>query len=293
VTGAERPDALRAGVGDFLQLTKPRITLLVVLTTLVGFLEASPAPRDLGLLAHTLLGSALTAAAASALNQWGERHADKAMRRTMHRPLPAGRLRPAQALAFGLALLVAGTGWLAANVNGLAALLAFLTAASYLMAYTPLKRVTSLATVIGAVPGALPPLGGWAAATGHLGLGAWVLFFIVFFWQMPHFLAIAVLCREDYARAGFRVLPVADPDGMSTGRQALLYALALLPFSLLPTVLGLAGPWYFTAALALGGAYAWTSLRLMLAPTDLGRARTLFRLSLLYLPVLFTLLTTA
>jgi len=277
---------------DFLQLTKPRITFLVVLTTLVGFLEASTRPRDIELLLHTLLGTALVAGAASALNQLAERRADALMRRTMSRPLPAGRLSAAQAAAFGLLLLAVGSGYLVVLVNPLAGLLALATAASYLLAYTPLKRVTSLATVIGAIPGAVPPMIGWAAARGSLDVGAWILFAIVFFWQMPHFLAIAVLFRRDYERAGFRVLPVADPDGRSTGRQALLYAVALLPLSLLPVFVGLAGAWYFAGAVLLGALFIAASARLLAAPAEVARARSLFRLSLLYLPALFILLTT-
>ena len=277
---------------DFLQLTKPRITFLVVLTTLVGFLEASTRPRDIELLLHTLLGTALVAGAASALNQLAERRADALMRRTMSRPLPAGRLSAAQAAAFGLLLLAVGSGYLVVLVNPLAGLLALATAASYLLAYTPLKRVTSLATVIGAIPGAVPPMIGWAAARGSLDVGAWILFAIVFFWQMPHFLAIAVLFRRDYERAGFRVLPVADPDGRSTGRQALLYAVALLPLSLLPVFVGLAGAWYFAGAVLLGALFIAASARLLAAPAEVARARSLFRLSLVYLPALFILLTT-
>jgi len=291
VAGAGAP-ALPARAADFLQLTKPRITLLVVLTTLVGFLEGSARPRDIELLLHTLLGTALVAAAASALNQLAERRSDALMRRTMSRPLAAGRMGAAQAAAFGLVLLAAGTAYLVLAVNDLAAALALLTAASYLLAYTPLKKVTSLATVIGAVPGAIPPMIGWAAARGTLDAGAWILFGIVFFWQMPHFLAIAVLYRKDYERAGFRVLPVADPDGRSTGRQALLYAATLLPLSLLPSFVGLAGPWYFAGALVLGALFVAASARLLARPGDVARARSLFRLSLVYLPVLFLLLTT-
>ena len=282
---------LAARTADFLQLTKPRITLLVVLTTLVGFLEGSGRPRDIELLLHTLVGTALVAAAAGALNQLAERRSDALMRRTMSRPLPAGRLGAGPAAAFGLLLLGGGTAYLLLAVNALAATLALLTAASYLLAYTPLKKVTSLATVIGAVPGAIPPMIGWAASRGTLDAGAWVLFGIVFFWQMPHFLAIAILYRRDYERAGFRVLPVADPDGRSTGRQALLYAATLLPLSLLPSFVGLAGPWYFAGALALGVLFLAASARVLARPGDVSRARSLFRFSLLYLPALFVLLT--
>jgi protoheme IX farnesyltransferase len=281
-----------ARIGDFVQLTKPRLTTLVVLTTLVGFLEGRRGHLDLVLLGHTVVATFLVAAAASALNQWAERDVDAAMRRTARRPLPAGHLAPGQVLAFGLLLLAAGTTWLALAVNPLASALAALTAACYLLAYTPMKQVTSLATVVGAVPGAIPPMIGWAAARADLGAGAWVLFGIVFFWQMPHFLAIATLYRQDYAAAGFRVLSVVDPGGKSTGRQAVLYALALVPVSLLPAFLGLAGPWYFAGALLLGLVYLGASVRLLLDPDNVTRARRLFRISLLYLPALLTLLVT-
>lgn len=280
-------------VPDFFQLTKPRITLLVVLTTLVGFLEGRTGATDVVLMVHTLIGTGLVAAAASALNQWAERRPDAAMRRTARRPLPGGRLRPGEALAFGLVLLVVGAAYLARLANPLASLLAIVTAASYLLAYTPLKKVTPLATVIGAVPGAIPPLIGWAAVRGSLDPGGWALFLIVFLWQMPHFLAIAVLFRKDYAQAGFRVLPVVEPDLTSTGRQCLLYALALVPVSLMPAATGLAGPVYAVGALVLSLAYAGAALALLLAPTDLGRARRLFRLSLAYLPALLILLVAA
>lgn len=280
----------RGTLGDFVQLAKPRITLMVVVTTLVGYLEGRPGAVNGALLAHTLLGTALVAAAASTLNQWGERRADAVMRRTAQRPLPAGRLTAHQALAFGVVLFVAGTAWLAAFATPLASALAALTAASYLLAYTPLKPVTSLATVVGAVPGAIPPMIGWAAARGELGAGAWVLFLIVFFWQMPHFLAIAAAFRQDYARAGFRVLAVVDPDGASTARQSVLYATTLVPISLLPSFLGLAGPGYFFSALLLGLLYVWFSVRLIPKPGDPVRARALFRYSLIYLPVLLLLL---
>lgn len=279
-----------ATFGDYLQLTKPRLTTLVVATTLVGFVAGHRGPLDAAGLVHTVFGTFLVAAAASALNQWAERDLDSAMRRTAGRPLPAGNLTPGQALVFGLVLLAFGSAYLWLLANPLASLLAVITAGSYLLAYTPLKRLTSLATVIGAIPGAIPPMIGWAAATGRLEAGAWVLFLIVFFWQMPHFLAIATLCRADYAQAGFRVLPVVDPGGASTARQAALYALALLPVSLLPSVTGLSGHWYFAGALLLSAGYLAFALRLLPVPDSVSRARALFRWSLFYLPVLFTLL---
>ena len=283
----------RRRLGAFLTLTKPEITFNVVLTALVGFLAAAHGAVDVFTLLRTLLGTALVAGAASALNQWVERDRDAMMKRTIRRPLPARRLTPRESLAFGIGLGLAGTAYLAASVGLLAAALAALTAASYLLVYTPLKRLTSLATVVGAVPGAIPPMIGWAAARGRLDAGAWVLFLILFFWQMPHFLALAVLYRKDYARAGFRVLPVEDPDGASTGRQSVLYALALLVVSLLPTPLGMAGPLYFFGALALGGGFLYYGVRLAVSPGSHVRASGLFRYSLLYLPALCALMVLA
>jgi len=291
--GAERAGAwtlARHRLAGFLALTKPRITLLVVLTTLVGFLVAVPRPVPTLLLLHALVGTALAAGAAGALNQWAERRLDAEMRRTARRPLPSGRLTPLEAAAFGLGLTVAGTAYLALTTNALASAIAALTVASYLLLYTPLKRVTSLATVVGAVPGALPPLIGWAAARGRLGPEAWVLFGILFLWQMPHFLALAHLYRADYARAGFRMLTVEDATGRGAGRQAALYALALVPVSLLPTPLGLAGPVYFVGALALGIAFLLGAAGMAVAPSGVAAARRLFHASLLYLPVLCVLL---
>jgi len=277
----------------YLTLTKPEITFNVVMTALVGFLAAS---REGGgavhvrLLLDTLLGTALVAAAASALNQWVERDLDAVMHRTVRRPLPAGRLTPEESLVFAVAVGAVGTVCLALLATPLASVLAAATALSYLLVYTPLKRLTSLSTVVGAVPGALPPMIGWAAARGRLDAGAWVLFLILFFWQMPHFLALAALYRRDYARAGFRVLPVVDPDGASTARQSVLYTLALLLVSLMPTFLGMAGRLYFFGALALGLAFTFYGVRLALAPQDHVQASRLFRASLLYLPALCVLM---
>jgi protoheme IX farnesyltransferase len=277
-------------LAGFFQLTKPRITFLVVLTTLVGFLAAAPRPLPILLLLHALVGTALAAGAAGALNQWAERRADAEMRRTARRPLPSGQLAPLEAAIFGVALTAAGTAHLALTTNALASALAALTVASYLLLYTPLKRVTSLATIVGAVPGALPPMIGWAAARGRLGVEAWVLFGILFLWQVPHFLALAQLYRADYARAGFRMLTVEDATGGGAGRQAVLYALALVPVSLLPTPLGLAGPVYFLGALGLGVGFLLGAVGMALEPSSPDAARRLFRASLLYLPAICLLL---
>ncbi len=288
--GALPSVAGRARVAGFVQLTKPRITVLVVLTTLVGFLVAAPRPLPVLLLLQVLVGTALAAGASGALNQWAERRADAEMRRTARRPLPSGTLTPREALVFGLLLTAAGTVYLALTAGPLASAVAALTVFSYLLLYTPLKRVTSLATIVGAVPGALPPLIGWAAARGRLGVEAWVLFGIVFLWQMPHFLALAQLYRADYARAGFRMLTVEDASGASAGRQALLYALALVPVSLLPTPLGMAGGVYFAGALVLGIGFLLSGVGMALDPSSPAAARRLFHASLLYLPAVCVLL---
>jgi len=274
----------------FLTLTKPEITFNVVMTALVGFLVGARGSVDARLLVDTLLGTALVAGAASALNQWVERDLDAVMRRTLRRPLPARLLTPGESLRFAVGLGAAGAAYLLLTAGPLASALAVATAVSYLLVYTPLKRVTSLSTVVGAVPGAIPPMIGWAAARGRLDAGAWVLFLILFFWQMPHFLALAALYRRDYARAGFQVLPVVDPDGASTARQSVLYTLALLLVSLMPPFLGMAGRLYFFGALALGLALVAAGVRLALAPQSHAHASRLFRASLLYLPALCALM---
>ena len=273
----------------YVQLTKPRITLMVVLTTLVGFTEGSSrsGSADLVLLLHTLGGTALVAAAAAALNQWMERGPDALMRRTVSRPLPAGTLTSAQAATFGFVLLVTGSAWLAAFANFLASATALLTAASYLLLYTPLKRRSWTATIVGAVPGALPPVIGWAAARGAVEPGAIALFLMLFLWQMPHFYAIAALYRDDYARGGYRVLSVVEPDGVSTARQAFAWATILLPVSLLPPFIGMASYWYLAVALPLGLIFLASSLHFLMAPAEMPRARSLFRWSLLWLPLVF------
>jgi protoheme IX farnesyltransferase len=272
-------------VRDLNELFKVRLTTLVLLTTLVGFQMASPSGSPGLLLVHTLFGTALVAAAAAALNQWIERTHDARMRRTSGRPLPAGRMNPEDVVILGSTLSAAGIVWLAVFVNVPTALLAFVTLAVYLFIYTPLKRKTTLNTIVGAVPGALPPLMGWTAATGGFAPGGWTLFAILFFWQMPHFLAIAWMHRDDYRNGGFVMVGHGDDHGLRAGQYALVYALALIPVSLIPTLLGLAGAWYFAGALILGilfaflaGRFAWTG--------GLREARLLFFASLFYLPIL-------
>lgn len=277
-------------IADYAELTKPRITLMVVLTTAAGYYLGADGTIDLLVLLHALLGTGIIAAAASALNQVLERDSDARMVRTRTRPLPAGRMETQAALGFGLALAIVGSVYLALAVNLLTAAIGGATMALYVLVYTPLKRVSSLCTIVGAVPGALPPVMGWTAATGALSAEAWVLFAILFFWQLPHFLAIAWNYREDYARGGQPMLSVEDPQGGSTARQIVLYCMALLPVSLAPSLLHLTGSLYFYGALALGVAY-------LVAGVHAARQRShsaallLLRVSVIYLPALLGLMT--
>ena len=270
---------------DFYELTKPRMNFLVVLTTMVGFYMASAGAMDWGLLVLTLLGTALTASGASVLNQFIERKYDALMPRTRNRPLPAARVTPRDALAWGVILSVAGVAILTIGVNVLTALLGAFTLLSYVFIYTPLKRVTSLNTVIGAVPGAIPPMMGFTATLDAISPGAIAVFAILFFWQMPHFLAIAILYRRDYALGGFKMLPVVDEDLSVTSRQILLYSIALIPVTLMPTYVGLAGSAYFAVALMLGLAFLSFGVSCGTTKTRID-ARKLFIASIIYLPVL-------
>jgi len=269
----------------FTELIKARLTFLVLLTTLVGFYVGFPGPLDFALLFHTMLGTALLAGGASALNQYLEREHDARMERTEDRPLPSGRMQPGTVLVIGGVCGGLGLIYLAAAVNPLTSLLGAITLGSYLFIYTPLKRVTTLNTIVGAIPGALPPLMGWAAARNEITAGGWSLFAILFFWQLPHFLAIAWIYREQYARAGFVMLPVVDKSGLLTGRQAVSHTLGLLPVSLGPVLFHLAGPVYLCGALVLGLAYLWCAVRFS-RDLSLARARQLFLVSILYLPLL-------
>ncbi len=276
---------------DFVTLIKPRVNLLVLVTTVIGFHLGSSNGTDLALLFNTVVGTFLVASGAAAFNQVLERDVDGRMRRTSHRPLPDGRLGRSEAFWFATALSVVGLAQLWFGANRLAALVAVTTLVSYALIYTPLKKVTSLATIVGAVPGALPPVIGWAAARNALSLEAWVLFAIVFLWQMPHVLAISWLYRDDYARGGIRVLPVEDPDGRSTAFQMMNYAAALVPVSLLPTAIGIAGRVYFIGAIVLGVGALWLAIRFARQRTP-ERARQVFYASLIYLPVLWVLMLT-
>ena len=270
-------------LADLAELTKPGITVMVVLTAGLGFLLAQRDGISFVLLVHTLLGTGLVSAGASVLNQVVERETDALMRRTAQRPLPAGRMDPDVALLFGVALAVAGLAELALGVNLLTSLLGAVALAGYVFVYTPLKRVSSLATIVGAIPGAIPPMMGWSAVRNEIDLAAWVLFGILFFWQMPHFLAIAWLCRDDYGEAGFPMLTVSDPEGLRTARQVLLYGAVLVPVSLMPSLLGLMGSVYFAGALALGITYLGFGIGFARSRDTRG-ARWLMLASIVYFP---------
>jgi protoheme IX farnesyltransferase len=273
----------------FADLVKARLTTLVLLTTLVGFYLGWRGAMDFGLMFNTLAATALVAAGASALNQLLEREYDAKMRRTQDRPLPSGRLQPVTVMIFGGACSVAGLIYLALAVNPLTSVLGAVTLISYLFIYTPLKRVTWLNTAIGAVPGALPPLMGWTAARGELSGEGWALFAILFFWQLPHFFAIAWLYKDEYAKAGFQMLPGVDPDGTRTGQQAVSNTLGLLAVSLCPFAFKMAGTTYLAGAIVLGAGFLWCAVRFSRQLTP-ARARQLFFASIIYLPLLLALM---
>jgi protoheme IX farnesyltransferase len=280
---------VRRRAADFLALAKPRVVLMVALTTLVGYYLGAPAELDYLRLVHLLIGTALAAGGTLALNQFLERDVDAQMLRTRARPLPDGRLQPGEAAAFGGLVTVGGLAYLLVTAGPAPAGITAATSALYLGVYTPLKRVSPLCTVLGAVPGALPPVAGWVAARGELGVGAGVLFGILFLWQLPHTLAIARLYREDYARAGIRVLPVVDPDGGSTERQIVTGCLALHAVGLLPTLVGLTGGVYFFGALLLGALFLVVGAAQALRPSTLA-ARRVVVASVVYLPILLALM---
>lgn len=274
----------------YIELTKPRITWLILMSTGVGYLfGAKIGGWHLWTLLHTIIGTGLIASGTAALNQWYEREADAKMRRTQARPLPSGRLSAPAALVFGIAISALGFAELALGVNLLTALLGLFTLASYLFVYTPLKQRSPHSTTIGAIPGAMPPLIGYAAASGTLTAEAWILFAILFLWQFPHFYAIAWMYREDYERAGIRMLPVVKPDGESTARQIALYSLALLPISIVPKLLAMTGDVYVIGALAIGGYFLWSTLNIVRDRTRL-QARKVLLASIVYLPILYGLM---
>ena len=278
-----------AALGAYWRLTKPGITRLVMITAAAGYWLGARGEPSLAALLHTLLGTGLVVSGTNGLNQWWEREADARMRRTAARPLPAGALRPRRALAFALTIAVLGILWLAASVNVLTAVLAAASLALYILAYTPLKRRSPAALYVGAVPGALPILGGWTAAGAPLDAAGWTLFAILFLWQLPHFLALGWMYRDDYRRAGFRVLSGGDTDGRLTARHAVVCSLALVVVSFVPAVVGLAGVGYLIGAAVLGLAILGWSLLLLRGPTP-ARARRLFLASVAYLPALLVLL---
>lgn len=280
--------SLVSTIGDYLELSKARIVFMVLITTFAGFLCAGGSAWSLALL-HTLIGTAVVAAGTNAFNQYFERQRDARMQRTRNRPVPAGRISPTAALIFSASASGFGIVYLLAAVSGLAALLAAITLISYVAIYTPLKVRSTFCTLAGAVPGAIPPMIGWAAVRGDLGAGAWILFGILFLWQLPHFLAISWMYREDYQRGGFVMTAVSDPDGRSTSTQAVLYALALLPVSLLPVFVGMTGPLYAIGAALAGLAMVGWSLRFASLRSHRS-ARELFLVSIVYLPVVMSIL---
>jgi protoheme IX farnesyltransferase len=278
---------------DYIELTKPRITWLILMSTGIGYFFGLPshAWRDINwlLLLHTILGTGLIASGTAALNQWYERAADRKMHRTADRPLPSGRLSAGRALVFGIVLSLAGFVELWLGVNLLSGLIGAFTLASYLFLYTPMKQRTWWSTTVGAIPGAMPPMIGYAAAAGAITRESWVLFAILFLWQFPHFYSIAWMYKEDYARAGIQMLPVVDPDCRSTARQIVLYGIALIPVSLVPGMLGMTGRIYFVGALILGLVYLYSGVRVALE-RSLVRARAVLLTSVLYLPLIYGLM---
>ena len=272
-------------VADLAELVKARLTLLVLLTTAVGFYLGSESPINYLVLFHVVFGTAAAAAGAAALNQWWERAADSLMRRTRARPIPAGRMLPLQALVLGIVLSVLGVAYLASVCNTLSAVLTAMTVAIYIFAYTPLKRASTANTAVGAVPGAIPPMIGWAAASGDIGAGAWALFAIVFLWQLPHFFAIAWMCREDYSRAGFRMISSDDRSGERSASQSVFFCILLLVIAGLPAFLGIATFVYLAIELLLGGLFVVVAMRFLRLRTT-SAARLLFLASIIYLPLL-------
>jgi protoheme IX farnesyltransferase len=285
-------------IKHYIELTKPRITWLILMSTAVGYYFGLRAGGDWWVLLrglswwalfHTMMGTGLIASGTAALNQWYEREADRQMRRTARRPLPSGRMSAAKALAFGIALSVAGFLELWLGVNLISGVLGMMTLLSYLFLYTPMKQRTPLSTTVGAFPGAMPPMIGFAAARGTITAEAWVLFAILFLWQFPHFYSIAWMYRDDYARAGIRMLPVVEPDCKSTARQIVLFGLALIPVSLVPGFLGMSGRLYLLGALALGLYFLYSGVRVALDRTMV-RARAVLLVSVIYLPLLYGLM---
>jgi protoheme IX farnesyltransferase len=284
----EARPTFRAVTRDYLELSKSRIVMMVLITTAAGYLFAATTVDPL-LMLHALIGTALVAAGTNALNQYVEREYDAQMQRTKSRPVPSGRISPRAALIFSWSVAVIGTLYLGFAVNWLTAFLGAFTLTSYVYVYTPLKRVSTICTVIGAIPGAVPPLMGWTAATNELALGGWIAFGILFLWQLPHFMAISWLYREDYARGGFVMLSVLDREGAAVARQAIYYTLALLPVSIAPALLGMTGLPYLIGAVVGGVALLLSTIRFYFE-RNTKNARSLFMLSNLYLMTVMLLL---
>ena len=276
-------------LGAYIALTKPDVSLLVLMSTAAGFYMGARGPMPWLHMLHVIFGTMMMAAGTAALNHYIERESDRFMRRTASRPLPTGQLTPAEALRFGLALALAGAVDLYGSAGSIACLLGVFTSLSYLLAYTPLKKRTVWATFVGAIPGAIPPMIGWTAATGKLGTGAWLLFAILFLWQFPHFHAISWMYREDYARAGILMLPVVDKDGTRTFRQIVLYAASLVAVSLLPAIMGFAGMLYFFGALVTCTGLVQVCLWAASAKTNT-RAKWLMHATVLHIPILLGLM---
>ncbi len=276
-------------IKDLLEVTKPRITIFILMATSVSFYLGSNFSFDWLLLFNTLFGTALTAGGTAALNQYFERDHDSKMDRTKLRPIPSGRVKPTTILIYGISISVFGVVYLFFTVNSLTSFLAFATWFSYLFIYTPMKRLTSLNTLIGAIPGALPALGGWSAATGNLDFGAWILFLILFFWQFPHFLAIAWLYRTDYMRGGYSMLSMTEDDGSFISKQMVLYTFGLLVVSMIPSAFGISGIYYLSVALILGLAFIWSTIRFAMRREN-RFAKTVLYFSFIYPIVLWTFL---
>src|SRR5262245_30960118 len=276
-------------VSDLAELVKARLTLLVLVTTAVGFYLGAEPPVDYKALFYTVFGTAAAAAGAAALNQWWERRPDALMQRTMTRPIPAGRIAPLQALLLGAALSVFCVFYLTLVCNVLTAVLTAITIVMYIFAYTPLKRTSTANAAVGAIPGAIPPMIGWAAARGHISAGAWSLFVIVFLWQMPHFFAIAWICREDYSRAGFRMISSDDSSGERSASQSVFFCILLLILAGLPAFVGITSYVYQTIELVLCVLFVAVAMRFLRLRT-LSAARLLFFASIAYLPLLLAAL---
>ena len=285
----KHPQPAKNKIGAYLELSKLRILTMVLVSTIIGFVMGSTTDLDWIRLLWTLIGTGLTAAGAGALNHYLERNYDMLMDRTKNRPIPSGILTPGEALMFGIILVLVGSAGLVIKINVLTGFISLLTAFLYILVYTPMKRITLLNTSIGSIPGAIPPLGGWAATTGSLDLGAWILFGILYLWQHPHFYAIAWMCRDDYKKAGFKMLPVIEPNGSRTIRQVFWHLLLLIPISFLPYIIGMMGGVYAIGVLCLAFGFLASAIPLGRSLSD-EAALLLLKASVYYLPALLLLM---